>query len=89
VFENIQLSGISWFKRQRKGKEYTMMRRFVGLLFTKPGLEKQNGVNPILYFRQYILLRSICDLLLFNSWYKYNGAVFFVTTIYICRGLKF
>jgi hypothetical protein len=51
VFENIQLSGIFWFKRQRKGKEYTMTRRFVRLLFTKPGLEKQNGVSTILYFR--------------------------------------
>jgi len=51
VFENVQLSGIFWFKRQRKGKEYTMTRRFVRLLFTKPGLEKQNGVSIILYFR--------------------------------------
>jgi hypothetical protein len=48
VFENIQLSGISLFKREQKGKENTVMRRFVRLLFTKTGPEKQNGVSPIL-----------------------------------------
>jgi hypothetical protein len=51
VFENKQLSGISWFKRQRKGKKYTMMSRSVRVLFTKPGLEKQNGVSPVFIFQ--------------------------------------
>jgi hypothetical protein len=40
VFENIQLNGTSLLKREGKGKEKTLMRRFVRLLFAKTGIEK-------------------------------------------------